>query len=145
MRLDVGCGANPQGDVNVDLYPINSPDHCKVKYVGSDHPNFVRADAHHLPFRNDLFDEVLLDNILEHCLRPFDTLVEACRVATNVINIFVPATEYSDELTPGHICSWTQHSLLHLLNLLSGNVKIEKLPHPSSGLMQIRAVMRVDS
>jgi len=71
MRLDVGCGANPQGDVNVDLYPIN--------------------------------------------------------------------------ITPDHIYSWTQHSILHLLNLLSGNVKIEKLPHPSSGLMQIRAVMRVDS
>jgi SAM-dependent methyltransferase len=56
--------------VDLDLYAI---------------PNFVRASAEKLPFRNKAFDIAVLAEILEHCRAPVDALREARRAARKVI------------------------------------------------------------
>jgi len=84
MKLDVGCGfsqesifgqkypANPRGDVNVD---IGKPE---VSI-----PNFIRASAFHLPFKEEVFEEVYMLHLLEHLEEPAIAVREAYRVLRN--------------------------------------------------------------
>lgn len=60
--------------VDIDLYDI---------------PNFVRADAHKLPFKNNSFDTAVLAEILEHVNNPIKVIKEAYRVSDRLI-ITVP-------------------------------------------------------
>lgn len=48
-------------------------------------PFFVRADAHHLPFKRKAFKVAVLGEILEHVENPVAVLKEAKRVAENVL------------------------------------------------------------
>lgn len=70
MRLDVGCGNRPTGDVNVDLYPEKNP-YRKTENIQpitetKKIPNFIRSDAFHLPFKDGCFGEVVSNSVLEH-------------------------------------------------------------------------------
>lgn len=77
MKLDVGCGGNiqfkstllPRADINCD---IRKP----LRKI----PNFIKCDAHHLPFVSNSFERVYLYDVLEHLESPFRTLKEAFRV-----------------------------------------------------------------
>jgi len=69
--LDVGCGDNPKGDVNVDLFFYVQ---CK---------NFIAADAHYLPFKNGVFERVYSKHCLEHLESPLRFFEEAKRVLRN--------------------------------------------------------------
>jgi len=55
MRLDVGCGEKPTGDVNVDI---------RVMKPGPSF--FIHAYAKNLPFRSAVFDHVYASHVLEH-------------------------------------------------------------------------------
>ena len=66
--LDVGCGDKPAGDVNLDRF-----------YYGK-WKNFVIAEAHCLPFKNDVFDKVYAKHCLEHFENPLKFFTEAKRV-----------------------------------------------------------------
>jgi len=61
VTLDIGCGtgdrypAHPRGDVNCD---VDAP----KTYI----ENFVRCDAHHLPFKNHVFSKVVSHHLVEH-------------------------------------------------------------------------------
>jgi ubiquinone/menaquinone biosynthesis C-methylase UbiE len=66
--LDVGCGDRPAGDVNLDLF-----------YYGK-WKNFVIGEAHHLPFKNEVFDKVYSKHCLEHFENPLEFFKEAKRV-----------------------------------------------------------------
>jgi len=86
-RLDVGCGANPTGDVNVDLYVGFSPhtgdqlDPATFQKINpSEISNFVRAEGCHLPFRHDAFEEVYSSHLIEHIRSPLGFLRELVRV-----------------------------------------------------------------
>lgn len=74
--VNIGCGEDPAGfgehAVHVDLDVYN-------------HPNFVQADAHNLPFKDDEFDTAILGDILEHAEDPVKMLSEAGRVAKKVV------------------------------------------------------------
>jgi len=77
--LDVGsAGAHTFGgravNLDLDLYHV---------------PNFVRGDAHNLPFVDNSFDTVCLGDVLEHVDDPLRVLLEAKRVA-KLILITVP-------------------------------------------------------
>jgi len=85
--VDIGCGDaylwkrfNVYGHENVTLVDIDS----------YPHPNFVRADAHNLPFEDKTFDIALLCEILEHVRDPVQVLKEAKRVTKEKILITVP-------------------------------------------------------
>lgn len=75
MRLDVGCGNAPTGDVNVDL-PGSERHREGVKIIAKKIPNFVYASAYFLPFRDNCFDEVVSFHLLEHLETPILVLKE---------------------------------------------------------------------
>ena len=43
-------------------------------------PNFPEVDIQHLPYANDMFDGILLDQVLEHTKRPWEAVKELYRV-----------------------------------------------------------------
>lgn len=78
--LNIGVGDDPAllGDeaVHLDIDPWQ-------------YTYFVQADAHHLPFKSDSFDTVILADVVEHLVDPLKALLEAKRVGHRlVITIF---------------------------------------------------------
>lgn len=87
LTLDVGCGwqkgsHNKRGDVGLDLYRGM----CDVL-----------GDAQFLPFRDEIFDRVLLYYVLEHLDSPSRCLKEVKRVAKKgaYVKILIPAESRS--------------------------------------------------
>lgn len=74
--VNIGCG-----EVPVDF----GPDTVQVDMDVYNHPNFVQADAHNLPFKDNEFDTAVLGDILEHSPDPAQMLREAGRVAKKVV------------------------------------------------------------
>ena len=74
--VNLGCGENPcnfdEDVVHVDIDTYN-------------HKNFVQADIHHLPFKDNEFDTAVLGDVLEHSPDPVQMLREAGRVAKKVV------------------------------------------------------------
>lgn len=109
LTLDVGCGHNPQGHVNVDLYTKatihrggDASKDCDLQVRNI--PNFVKADATHLPFRSNVFDEVYSHHAIEHVPKPFIMLKEMVRVSSDKIFITCPHRYVGDHKSqPGHI------------------------------------------
>jgi ubiquinone/menaquinone biosynthesis C-methylase UbiE len=79
MILDVGCGANPKGDVNTDLFTGKTP-HSKYFINPKKIKNFVLCDAHFLPFNSKIFDKVYLFEVIEHLENSAKALKESYRV-----------------------------------------------------------------
>ncbi|MDH5635037.1 MAG: class I SAM-dependent methyltransferase [Candidatus Bathyarchaeota archaeon] len=95
--LDVGCGANPVGDVNVDLY-VGKSEHRAGLLIQSETPNFVLCAAEHLPFKGNTFEKVFSKDTLEHVgtkpqktnPAPYLAFKEMVRVSKRTVEIFVP-------------------------------------------------------
>jgi len=110
LTLDIGCGgtqrylARPRGTINCD---IQLPE---VKI-----PNFIRCDAHHLPFKNKCFTQVTGIQLLEHCKEPRQVAQEMLRVCNKKIIIAVPSPlspdQHNDE---NHIRAFTPYSFRNL-------------------------------
>lgn len=66
--LDVGCGDRPAGDVNLDRF-----------FYGK-WKNFIIGEAHHLPFKNNVFEKAYSKHCLEHLENPLKFFKEAKRV-----------------------------------------------------------------
>jgi SAM-dependent methyltransferase len=78
LILDVGCGVNPRGDVNVDFAR------------GGDYGQYrTRADliasAESLPFRDESFDRVHFHGLLHHLRNPELGWREILRVARDIV------------------------------------------------------------
>lgn len=122
--LDVGCGHIPKGDVNVDLFPEPSAHRCVDQRVNDDvslhvHeiPNFVKADACHLPFRNGAFRSTYSWHVIEHLQDPEAFLQELMRVSGE-IEVRCPNGGYLScrgEMKPLHLhdlsLEWFQEKL----------------------------------
>lgn len=119
--LDVGCGARPKGDVNVDLYP-NNKQQCKESYNPKRIRNFVIADAENLPFKTKCFLKVYAIHVCEHLKNPFKALHEFNRVG-KIIYIRVPSP-YDPHLSKAHLYTWDCVTLRNLLTKVFRNVKI---------------------
>jgi ubiquinone/menaquinone biosynthesis C-methylase UbiE len=74
--VNIGCGEAP-----VDF----GPDTVQVDLDVWNHKNFVQADAHNLPFKDNEFDTAVLGDIVEHSSDPAQMLREAGRVAKKVV------------------------------------------------------------
>jgi ubiquinone/menaquinone biosynthesis C-methylase UbiE len=81
MILDVGCGLLPEGDVNVDLFTEPSRQRPQFNSSLPKMPNFVKADAQHLPFKDCVFDVVQASHCIEHVPNPVALLDELVRVS----------------------------------------------------------------
>ena len=93
LRLDVGCGTNPTGDVNCDLFTSKSPHrHGKAIFPKKNIRNFVKCDVNQLPFRQKIFYESSCSHVLEHkgidCVK---VLKEMIRVTEGKIIVVVPS------------------------------------------------------
>lgn len=75
MKLDIGCGGgtkfkpSPKGDIN-----------CDISVPSTKAQNFIRCDAHFLPFKQNIFERVFLYSVLEHLEAPFKALKEIYEV-----------------------------------------------------------------
>lgn len=134
LKLDVGCGNRPEGDVNCDLYITDvghrtakrnslsvdrsrSDFHIDFKQV----PNFVLCDAMHLPFRTGCFDEVVSNSVIEHISEPQMFLKELLRVSSFQVTILCPHRL-------GEAISGGLHNRFHLQHLnISWFSKVAKI------------------
>jgi len=93
LTLDVGCGDNPKGDVNCDIYREVNPQVLGVKSVAVNPKrisNFVLASGLCLPFRSDCFDEVYSRGVIEHVDEPQRFLSELIRVSKRIVRVLAP-------------------------------------------------------
>lgn len=81
MRLNVGCGADPWGDIRLDV---------AIQYFGRKSTLNILGDAHHLPFRDKVFSESRMNDVLEHLSSWKHGLKEICRVTKNRIELRFP-------------------------------------------------------
>jgi len=82
--IDIGSGSG-------DMFGMNSVNFDINEY---DAPNFLKGDAHKLPFDNDDFDVAVLCEILEHVDDPLKVLTEALRVSKHVVCTIPNESEY---------------------------------------------------
>jgi hypothetical protein len=113
MKLDVGCGHRPEGDVNVDLFIGATPHRSSNQYETDDYslnadniPNLVCADACHLPFQNNIFNECYSSHTIEHVRNPLEMLKEMVRVSNNMVMIRCPHRFASHKKKKLHINSF---------------------------------------
>ena len=66
LTLNLGCGESKKGDIRLDIRKTSAVN--------------IIADAHHLPFRNEVFDRVFCIEVLEHLNSPLKALNEIRRV-----------------------------------------------------------------
>ncbi len=107
LILDVGCGDNPQGDVNCDVKSywndqIGDQRGCyfvNVKKI----PNFVQCDAKYLPFRDETFTKVIASHVIEHVNDLSMFLKEVFRVAKEEVEIKCPHRLCSQAKMPHHV------------------------------------------
>jgi len=135
MKLDVGCGANPKGDVNVDLF-IKTTLHRTKNHVINPKliPNFVRCSANHLPFRNKVFDDSISCHVLEH--KGIVTMLmikEMVRVTRKSVEIVVPHRFNDRKHHPAHARQFSKSSMESLLRkmglLFQVDVTYRYFPH----------------
>jgi SAM-dependent methyltransferase len=100
--LDVGCGIGAYVRRIQELSPAVCGvdiDEQRVRRGSSTVPNLMLAAAEHLPFLDDSFDAVLLNEVIEHVNDDAATVREACRVvkAGGKVVIFAPNRLYPFE------------------------------------------------
>ena len=93
MKLDIGCGNNPKGDVNLDLSIGRNLHRDNVAINTKEVPNFILADVNYLPFRDNSFSEICCYHVIEHRgVNPSRAVEEMIRVATERVEIRLPPT-----------------------------------------------------
>ena len=112
MRLDIGCGDKPTGNVNCDLYIGFSPHLGNPRKIINPKitQNFVRCDAHYLPFKSSSFHVVYSSHLLEHLKNPTKALFEMLRVSKEKVLIAVPA-RFAASRNPLHLHSFSEQSI----------------------------------
>ena len=123
MILDVGCGNNPQGDVNCDI----------VKQDTS--TPFILCDSQHLPFRPETFTTVHSSHVIEHVNDPVLMMEELLRVSNKHVTVKTPhlfsysarGLPFLNKLTgfTYHIHTWTSNYWKKLLSNYNFTIKIK--------------------
>lgn len=76
LILDVGSGRYPNNPIHISRGQVN----IDIDKTNPHVPNFIRADAHHLPFRGGMFEKVFFYDVIEHVENPCQCLREIRRV-----------------------------------------------------------------
>jgi ubiquinone/menaquinone biosynthesis C-methylase UbiE len=112
--LDVGCGDRPTGDVNLDIF-----------FYGK-WKNFTIGEAHHLPFKNGVFDKVYSKDCLEHLENPLEFFKEAHRVLKNdgILECIYPTDTMLTKKTIHNLLNFYWSSAFKWKTKLTGGAKI---------------------
>ena len=108
IKLDVGCGSRPTGDVNVDCFArgwnSQEGDQKQGEFMNPQLiPNFVVAHAEFLPFKDECFDVVFSSHTIEHVKNPMKMLQELSRVSKRQVTLRCPHRKGSGAKRPFHI------------------------------------------
>ena len=123
LILDIGCGATPRGEINIDPFPFDRKQ-CWKKRDPKTIPKFIFADAEALPFRDKIFDTALCIHTLEHLKYPLKALKEMNRTVKKKIIIKVPS-QFNINKTETHLYTWNPETLKNLLNTTFKNVQTD--------------------
>jgi ubiquinone/menaquinone biosynthesis C-methylase UbiE len=85
MILDVGCGDNPRGTVNVDKFRFSRETRIDGKIVKTSVD--VIATGEYLPFKDNAFEEATSTAAIEHGAQPFKFLSEMVRVSPDEMHV----------------------------------------------------------
>jgi ubiquinone/menaquinone biosynthesis C-methylase UbiE len=88
MILDVGCGSNPKGDLNLDRYRITREEGAQNRQTKTKADIIATGEC--LPFQDNAFDIVRSDQCIEHSTKPKLFLDECIRVARRQVFIRCP-------------------------------------------------------
>lgn len=121
LTLDIGCGFKPKGHVNVDINLA-----LKKKSI----PNFIIADAQHLPFKDNCFLTAYSSHVIEHLYDPLPAVREWNRISKNV-TIYTPSAFHVGR-TKEHIFSWNIHSFTNILSMVFKNVNVNYTSKPTA-------------
>jgi len=123
FSLNVGCGGGKfethcLGDINIDI----------AKPRQKQYKPFIQCDAHHLPFRDGVFVEVTMFDVLEHVDSPVIALEEVKRVlakngflilgtpnAMRILNTLFLLRHGFYIPHPDHISTWGRMELENLI------------------------------
>jgi len=87
LILDVGCGENPRGNINLDCYiPKRIPE------------NFILANAAFLPFRKESIDIVLSNYSIEHMINPAEFIQNIVKISKGKIEIVTDNSEWFGDI-----------------------------------------------
>jgi hypothetical protein len=109
LILDVGCGCDPQGDLNIDLlkkkgYNVRTGNQRQGNYMDiSKIKNYIVADFHHLPIKTKSMDLVLSSHVIEQAENPILLLREMLRVAKRKVIVRYSHRRGSGAKRPFHI------------------------------------------
>ena len=108
IKLDVGCGSRPTGDVNVDCFirgwNSQEGDQKQGEFLNPRLiPNFVVAHAEFLPFKDECFEVVFSSHMIEHIKKPRKMLRELLRVSKRQVIVRCPHRKGSGAKRPFHI------------------------------------------
>ena len=118
MKIDIGCGHHPSGDVNCDLFIRDIGHRGEKKLINLDAKkikNFLVCDAQYLPFRDSVFDEVYSHHVIEHLRNPYLFLKETIRISKDKVIIICPH-RYGDRVINLFHGKWNNTFHLHYLN-----------------------------
>jgi len=120
--LDVGCGSNPWGNINLDLFQGASIHH-RFDYTPKDIERFVTSDGSKLPFRDKSIDVIVSRHCLEHIPEPLKAAKDWERVARKAVVIMVPNNPTLEEYKE-HLYSWSIVSFKHFLEQVFPHVNV---------------------
>ena len=138
VKVDLGCGSYPRGEVGVDIdFTWSNPRYMPErldKHVGGrvEGAMLVRADLNYgVPLRHSCASEVVLVHVLEHLESPYHTLLEAYRILKpgGVVRVVAPNAQKNDTdwFDEGHIYSFTLPTLRRLVEKAGFRVREAKL------------------
>lgn len=147
MKLDVGCGENPKGDVNVDLFVGKNPQSKRAFINPKNIRNFVQADIHFLPFKDNAFEETFCYHVLEHRgVKVISAIQEMVRVTDGILEIEIPHRVIGKQ-SPAHDKNFSYNSFRKLLRRMhlsfSFTLTYFCIPHRFICLFRFPSSMRV--
>lgn len=125
MKLDIGCG----GSEEFKLHKVRGDVNCDILKPTYKIPNFILCDAHHLPFKDNIFEKVFMYDLIEHVASPLKVLNEAFRVLkeNQILEVGTPNALYLPKIIRSairgryspheyHIQTWGMPELKRLLS-----------------------------